>query len=1273
MQTSNFVPQHQTTSRPPADARRAHRLRRRNRVRRGAFEPLESREMLATLNNFLTSEHADVDLGYAGGAWSLSIGDADAGVSHAADSALLYVGANSQARIARPASPAFDFTGVAAGENLYRLSQTQNPELLYLGVGGAEVVPTTQFDRYNPLSESKGRINGNGRWVKATLVDVVHVLPDGSPGDGVFSVWQSGDGAPVPFMSSFNDGASNPNANGLDSTDGISADDAFWVVAGGHSHFNWGFSDPGRYEITVRLSGYLGDDGLANAGSPNLAGYSQSDMFTFYFSVGAVGELAFEAESLEVHESAGSANVVVRRSGGSDGRISVAYSASSGSASASDDFSLASGTLVFEDGETVKSFVIPIVDDDQPEGDETINLSLTAPSPLSIHNYLIVSDGDANGLLASPSAATLTILANDSGANTPPTISEVADQQTLEDAATTPIAFSVQDAQSPPEELVTTAASSNPLLVPHENIVISGSGANRTLTITPAADGSGVVQITVTVSDGEADAATTFLLTVAATPDAPVAVDDFLLAKAGGSVFGNVLFNDSDADGDLLQASLLSGPSAGVVHLATDGRFHYTPGPDFAGADSFAYSVSDGVASASAVVTIGEAAPPDFLAVLTTEHVDIGLAYGAHEESGEGDDHDHEPGEWDLHVHDGTNDIEYAPDEALLYVGPQAILERVGPFADAAFDFLGVAPGESFYRLPQSVHPELLFLGIGAEEIEEGTFQDGRIALRLKAVSGPGHFSAWRATDEGPQLVMSTVDGVTHGDRLEALEGSHQHVNLGFSARGRYELTFETSGVLADGHVTMSGDTTYYFLVDNEGPRLIDFSTSSPSVGDAVRGQEVTASGSFHDINPGDVHEVLVDWGDGHTSLAMVDPVAGSFTATHIYATGGLFVVSATVTDGEGLADSLEAGATIGGVRLTNDGRLQIVGTDEPDSIGISEIEPGLLRLVANFDRTLQTPLNKETHWFGTSAVSSIEIVLGAGDDVATIGSVIAIDAAIYGGEGNDTLTSASGNDLLLGEGGDDLLKAGGGLNRLYGGDGNDQLSSGGGDDTLSGGAGDDVLKAGSGHDRLFGDDGADILYGRGGNDLLSGGDGADVLHGEGGLDLLEGGAGDDLLIGGSGNDTVDGGEGNDTIRGGDGRDILRGSAGEDFIDGEGGNDILVGGDGDDILEGGAGRDLLVAGEGADRVFGEWGDDILIGGRTAHDHDDSALASILAVWTANSKYTVRVVNLRADLLAAAHVTHDGSPDQLTGADNFDWFLTELGLDTIDAAVGELTN
>ena len=75
-----------------------------------------------------------------------------------------------------------------------------------------------------------------------------------------------------------------------------------------------------------------------------------------------------------------------------------------------------------------------------------------------------------------------------------------------------------------------------------------------------------------------------------------------------------VLANDSDADGDALTITGFSASSAqgGTVAVNANGSFTYTPKPNFNGADSFSYTVSDGRGGfATSQVTLNVAAVND--------------------------------------------------------------------------------------------------------------------------------------------------------------------------------------------------------------------------------------------------------------------------------------------------------------------------------------------------------------------------------------------------------------------------------------------------------------------------------------------------------------------------------------------------------------------------------------------------------------------------------------------------------------------------------------
>ena len=89
----------------------------------------------------------------------------------------------------------------------------------------------------------------------------------------------------------------------------------------------------------------------------------------------------------------------------------------------------------------------------------------------------------------------------------------------------------------------------------------------------------------------------------------------FLIIRDYVGASEGVLNNDTDADGDGLTASLVTGPSnASVFTLNPDGSFTYTPVGNFTGTDTFTYQVSDGnggtdTATATILVTAVNDAP----------------------------------------------------------------------------------------------------------------------------------------------------------------------------------------------------------------------------------------------------------------------------------------------------------------------------------------------------------------------------------------------------------------------------------------------------------------------------------------------------------------------------------------------------------------------------------------------------------------------------------------------------------------------------------------
>ena len=88
------------------------------------------------------------------------------------------------------------------------------------------------------------------------------------------------------------------------------------------------------------------------------------------------GKLRFSAATYSVGEADGTATITVTRVDGTDGQVTVDYATNDGTATSGEDYTAATGTLTFADGEANKTFQITITNDSTDEPDETVNLVL---------------------------------------------------------------------------------------------------------------------------------------------------------------------------------------------------------------------------------------------------------------------------------------------------------------------------------------------------------------------------------------------------------------------------------------------------------------------------------------------------------------------------------------------------------------------------------------------------------------------------------------------------------------------------------------------------------------------------------------------------------------------------------------------------------------------------------------------------------------------------------------------------------------------------------
>ena len=214
----------------------------------------------------------------------------------------------------------------------------------------------------------------------------------------------------------------------------------------------------------------------------------------------SIGTVNLESAAITVNEQASYHTVKVLRTGGSSGAISVNYVTADGIASSASDYVTTSGALVFANGETEKVISVQISNDNAVESAETFSLTLAGPQV--------------------GSTATTVFTINDT-----PVIGTIAAQATAIATPTSEIAFTIADPETAAENLSVTATTTNPVLLPPSGIVLGGSGANRTITLSPAAGLAGSAPVTLRVTDADgAVAVRTFVLSVGPTSTTPIAI-----------------------------------------------------------------------------------------------------------------------------------------------------------------------------------------------------------------------------------------------------------------------------------------------------------------------------------------------------------------------------------------------------------------------------------------------------------------------------------------------------------------------------------------------------------------------------------------------------------------------------------------------------------------------------------------------------------------------------------------------------------------------------
>lgn len=191
----------------------------------------------------------------------------------------------------------------------------------------------------------------------------------------------------------------------------------------------------------------------------------------------------------------------------------------------------------------------------------------------------------------------------------PPAISDVANLTLDEDQTSDAVGFTIADADTDLGALTVIAESTNQTLIPNASLILGGSGGNRTITMTPAANKFGAATITLSVSDGTSTAVDVFTVTVTSVNDAPTISDmpDLTLAEDAPSTAVAFTMGDVDGNGDSLPVLAKSSNQKLVPNSSFSYRYNgpfsrsvvVTPAGNEYGTATITVSVSDGKSTAA--------------------------------------------------------------------------------------------------------------------------------------------------------------------------------------------------------------------------------------------------------------------------------------------------------------------------------------------------------------------------------------------------------------------------------------------------------------------------------------------------------------------------------------------------------------------------------------------------------------------------------------------------------------------------------------------------
>ena len=513
-------------------------------------------------------------------------------------------------------------------------------------------------------------------------------------------------------------------------------------------------------------------------------------------------------------------------------------------------------------------------------------------------------------------------------------------------------------------------------------------------------------------------------VTINGTNDIPVIVNEELtIAEDSDQVVISVLDNDSDAEGDNLTVTNVTGANNGTVSINQQNQLEYTANANFFGTETLSYTVSDGVSTQSGMVTVSVTPVNDRgeLTVLGSTSVGRGSILSVTLTDVDGID----GADVTLSIVDDNGDliVDFTP-VVVQGLGNTATTTVVVPTSVAVeseiilrasyIDAGGVTYGT---EAPFITTESLMVLNTppiigGIVPMDITVIEDMASPVDLSSVEfsdiDGDDLTVSLTADSGSFTATSSTEVTVGGSGSEVL-------TLSGSASTINEYLDITSNIEYTGASDIEGDNAASFTIEaNDGfisslIRTVNLDISAVNDAPTIAGVPTDIIVTEDTASPVDLSSVEFSDIDGDDLTATLTVSTGIFTGI----------------------------AGISGVEVVGSGTNELILTGSASDLN------NYLETISNIQYTGVSDVNGDN-----AATFTISV-----DDGVLFSSTSTVNLDIGG-----VFEGTPDNDIIAGTSFADIL---------IGGDGNDTLSGGNGDDILRGGDGDDILRGDNGDDRF--------------------------------------------------------------------------------------------------------------------------------------------------------------------------------------------------------------